>query len=147
MSAPAVAIADALVIALNAASYTAPHASITAVRRYLPRFELEDFEDLQVSVVPDGYAGELDSRRDVEEEYRIGIGVQKAVDPSTTSAIDALMLLVDEIAVECMRMSLVGGTVHAVGVENDPIYSAEHLEEMRVFTSVLTVTFQTRRTV
>ena len=135
-------IADAVVTELNAGSFSVP---FTAERLYRPDFELSDMKDLHVSVVPHGLemstAGRVLSQHDVQ----IDVAVQKKLDAADNAEIDALMGLVEELA-EFLRTKRQFGDAVWVRTENSPVYSQEHLGELRQFTSVLTATFRVVKT-
>ena len=135
-------VATAVVATLNAGSFSQP---FTAVRHYLPRFELPEMATLKVSVVPKGIASQaLDRNRD-RVDYRIDVAVQHktGVDLAT---LDALMTLVEEIADYLQATPLVGyPQARCVEMVNEPVYAPEHLEEFRQFTSVLTFTYRVWR--
>ena len=135
-------IADAVVAELNASSFGQP---FSAERHYQPRFELSEMSELHVSVVPRGLASKaLDRGRD-SFEYQIDVAVQQKTDMSDGS-LDALMTLVEEIA-DHFRTQPLAGYPHArcTEVKNEPVYSLEHLDELRQFTSVITLTFRVWR--
>jgi len=139
MSASIVAIADAVTVELSAHSFSQ---SFVATRAYLPTFELASMSSLHVTVVPRSVASKsLDRQRD-SYDYEIDVAVQQKVDP-TLANLDALVLLVEEIA-DHFRLEPLSGlpVARCVGVQNTPVYAAEHLQELRVFTSVLTLTFR-----
>jgi hypothetical protein len=135
-------IADAVVAQLNAATFSQ---TLTAARLYAPSFELPDMETLHVTVVPRGIAStSLDRKRD-SFSFDIDLAVQKKTDMAQAS-LDALMTLVEEIA-DHFRAEPLGSFPGArcVNVKNVPVYSQEHLDELRQFTSVLTLTFRMAR--
>ncbi|MCO6454818.1 MAG: hypothetical protein J5I93_05915 [Pirellulaceae bacterium] len=135
-------IADAVVAQLNAATFSQP---LTAARLYAPSFELPDMETLHVTVVPRGIAStSLDRKRD-SFSFDIDLAVQKKTDMAQAS-LDALMTLVEEIAdhFRAEPLSSFPGA-RCVDVKNAPVYSQEHLDELRQFTSVLTLTFRMAR--
>jgi len=135
-------IADAVVAELNAATFSVP---LAAVRGYRPVFELGEMTALHVSVVPHGQSSKaLDRNRD-SFDYSVDVAVQQKVEP-TNATLDALMMLVEEIADHFRRKALPGfPAAKCVEVKNDPVYSLDHLEEFRQFTSVLTLTFRVWR--
>ena len=139
MAATILSIADALVASLNAAVFTAPYDDITATRSYAPRFTLEELASLKVTVIPPDCIIELAARSLAEADFTIAIGVQKRTD-GTQSAHDALMLLVQELALHVLDLDL--GDAHAATVEFDPLYDPGLLREERTFTSVMVVTFK-----
>jgi len=132
-----IAIADAVVTELNAHNFSQP---LTAVRHYVPTFDLKDMQDLHVSVVPRGVEISTAGRGIVQRGIQVDIGVQKKI--AGDAEIDGMMSLVDEIA-EFFRAKRRFGSALWVKTANFPIYSPEHLHELRQFTSVLTVTLRT----
>jgi len=136
-------IADAVVTALNAGSFSSGFA---AERQYVPRFDLKEMRDLHVTVVPRSLVSENASRTLVKDDIEIDVAVQKKLTGDITAEGDALMQLVEEIAAHLRQTPLVGLTnVLLVRVANDPIYAPEHWDELRQFTSVLRLTYRTMR--
>lgn len=135
-------IADAVVADLNATTFGQP---LTAVRHYVPRFELAEMTALHVSVVPKGLTStSLDRSRDAFE-YQIDVAVQQKVDPSNPN-LDALMELVEQIADHFRTRSLTSFPgARCTEAKNDPIYASDHLTELGEFTSILTLTFKVWR--
>jgi len=135
-------IADAVAAQLNGATFSQP---LTAARLYAPSFELPDMETLHVTVVPRGIAStSLDRKRD-SFSYDIDLAVQKKTD-MVQASLDALMTLVEEIADHFRAEPLASFPgARCVDVKNVPVYSQEHLDELRQFTSVLTLTFRMAR--
>ena len=142
MAATILAIADAVVAQFNATPFSQP---VSAERHYQPCFELSGMAQLRVSVVPRSATSKsLDRSRD-SFDYKIDVAVQRKVEP-TPENLDALMELVEEIADHFRSHPLAGfPAARCTEVENVPIYAAEHLEELRQFTSVLTLTFRVWR--
>jgi len=135
-------IADAVVAELNAGSFSVP---LTAERLYRPDFELPDMKDLHVSVVPHGLEMSTAGRALSQHDVQIDLAVQKKLDAADNAEIDALMGLVDELA-EFLRTKRQFGDAVWVRTENSPVYSQEHLGELRQFTSVLTATLRVVKT-
>lgn len=135
-------IADAVAAQLNGATFSQ---TLTAARLYAPSFELPDMETLHVTVVPRGIAStSLDRKRD-SFSYDIDLAVQKKTD-MVQASLDALMTLVEEIADHFRAEPLASFPgARCVDVKNVPVYSQEHLDELRQFTSVLTLTFRMAR--
>ena len=135
-------IADAVVAQLNATTFSQP---LTAARDYAPSFKLPDMKSLHVTVVPRSMSSaSLDRSRDAFS-YEIDVAVQKKTD-AAQATLDALMSLVEEIADHFRdeRLSSFPGA-RCVDVKNAPVFSQEHLDELRQFTSVLTLTFRVVR--
>jgi hypothetical protein len=148
MPSTTIQIADAVTAALNAATLSQP---FTAVRHYLPEFDLKEMETLHVSVVPAELDEETADRTRDRAEYKIHVAVQKRVakqDPPgiDTAAIDALMQLVEEID-DLFRHKRLAGyeQAHWAKTENKPIYDPKHLKEHGQFTSLLVFTFRVTR--
>jgi len=135
-------IADAVVTELNAGSFSVP---FTAERLYRPDFELADMKDLHVSVVPHGLEMSTAGRALSQHDVQIDLAVQKKLDAADNAEIDALMGLVEELA-EFLRTKRQFGDAVWVRTENSPVYSQEHLGELRQFTSVLTATLRVVKT-
>jgi hypothetical protein len=136
-------IADAVVASLNAGSFSIP---FTAQRQYRPVLDLPQLQALHVTVVPRDVTIASAGRDRNQHDCRIDIAVQKKIDQERPAEIDPLMALVEQIA-DHFRLRRPEGFAEAVWVrtENVPIYSVEHLEQHRVFTSVLTLTFRVLR--
>jgi hypothetical protein len=139
MPACIVAIAEAVTAELNGNAFSQ---SFNAQRLYLPTFDLQSMSELKVTVVPKGItSASLDRSRD-SFDYQIDVAIQKKV-PSQVETIDSLMLLVEEIG-DHFRTNPLSSFPGArcVNVENRPVYAPDHLQELRQFTSVITLTFR-----
>src|SRR5579884_522192 len=101
--------------------------------------------ELKVSVVPRSLVSKsLDRNRD-SFDYLLDVAVQKKTDMSQAS-LDALMTLVEEIADHFRTQPLASyPNARCTEVKNEPVYALEHLDELRQFTSVLTLTFRVWR--
>ncbi len=131
-------IADAVVAALNGHGFSQ---AFTAARAYRPAFDLQEMKDLRVTVVPKGVELTTAGRGLAQSDVQIDIGVQKKLTAADNAEIDALMGLVQEVA-EFIRATGHFGGASWMKTENTPIYSQEHLGELRQFTSVLTLTLR-----
>jgi hypothetical protein len=139
MPAQIVAIAEAVTAELNGTTFSQP---IVAQRQYLPTFDLQAMTDLKVTVVPRGISSEsLDRSRD-SFDYRIDVAIQKKT-KLQVEIIDPLMQLVEEIA-DHFRSNPLSSYPGArcMNVENTPVFAPDHMQELRQFTSVLTLTFR-----
>lgn len=141
-------IAEAVAWELNAATFSR---DFTAQRSYQATAELPDVQTMKVTVVPGAIspmAGEA-SRRAMQHDYQIHVGIQKKLADTgdeEKAELDALMGLVQEIATHLERKRLDAcEDVKWVTQENDPVFLPEHLERLRQFTSVLTVTYRAAR--
>jgi len=131
-------IAGAVVTALNGHTFSQP---FTAARAYLPVFDLKDMKDLHVTIVPRDNEMSTAGRAIAQSDVQVDVAVQKKLTTADATEIDALMGLVQEIA-EFIRSTGRFGDGSWVRTQNVPIYSAEHLGELRQFTSVLTLTLR-----
>ena len=80
-------------------------------------------------------------------ECVVDVGVQKKLPAEDEQAeIDRLLDLVEEIA-DHLRLKRLPGAPEAAwaGIAHEPVVSSESLEQHRVFTSVLSVTYRVRR--
>lgn len=148
MDSTIIAIADAMVQTLGGATLSQP---VTAVRHYLPEFDLKEMDELHVSVVPAELDEEMADRSRDRAEYKIHVAVQKRVAKQNppgldTVAIDGLMCLVEEIDDLFRHKPLAGyEQAHWAKTENKPIYDPKHLKEHNQFTSLLVLTFRVVR--
>jgi hypothetical protein len=138
-------IADAVVAELN--DPTGPLAGLaTAQRAYRPVFDLQDMKDLHVTVVPRGVETSGASRSMTQSDVQIDIGVQQKPPDVNQAELDGLMRLVEQIADHLRGRKLTAAPDASwVKTENNPIFAPEHLEQLRQFTSVLTVTYRVLR--
>ena len=125
----------------------------TAARAYQALLELPEMKDLHVTVVPKGVALAPADRSRVQHDVQVDIAVQKKLGPTSDeeeydeqAELDGLMGLVEELS-DFLKFRRLGSqpTAAWVKTENDPIYSQDHLERLRQFTSVLTVTYRVVR--
>ncbi|MBU6239948.1 MAG: hypothetical protein KGQ51_19205 [Planctomycetes bacterium] len=139
MPANIVAIADAVTAELNGTVFSQP---FVAQRSYVPTYDLQSMNDLKVTVVPKALSNvALDRSRD-SYEYLIDVAVQKKTTAQPDS-VDPLMLLVEEIADHLRAQPLASFPgARCMNVENSPVFAPDHLQELRQFTSVLTLTFR-----
>jgi len=133
-------LADAVVSELNSEEWSLPFA---ARRLYRPRFAPVDLKTLQVSVVPRALLMEGANRTEDSYQYQIDVAIQQKLDAETVEEIDLFVGLVEEIARHFRWRRLAAmPTALCVKVENEPVYAIEHLEELRCFTSILTLSFR-----
>ncbi|MEZ6097166.1 MAG: hypothetical protein R3C03_23575 [Pirellulaceae bacterium] len=88
-------IADSIVAELNAATLAMP---VSAARHYVPSFELQDMNELHVSVVPKGVVVTKSDRNHNTVDAAIDIAVQKKFSVGDAAEIDPLLDLVESIA-------------------------------------------------
>jgi hypothetical protein len=134
-------IAAAVVADLNAAAFSRP---VTAERAYLPRFDLGEMDDLHVTVVAAGRTLLPACRVLLQVEHRIEIAVQQRLPSENPADCDPLLALVAEIADHFAGRRLAGAPEAAwVKTEHDPLIDPTHLNELRQFTSLITLTYRT----
>lgn len=137
----AITIADAVVAAINAGTYTQP---VQAVRLHQPSFTLDELKDLHVSVVPRSVQVSAASRDTSMYDVAVDVGVQKKV--ASDQEIDDLLGLVEQIG-DHLRLKRLPSAPEAawVSLAHEPIVAAEHLDQHRQFTSIITVIYRSRR--
>lgn len=141
---PLIQLADAVAAHINNASLSRP---VCAERCYQPTFAMADLQTLHVSVVPKSLSIMLADRATDVFELAVDVGVQQAINPDAPGELDGLMSLMDEIIYALRGQVLAGYPIATwVGITNEPVFAPEHLEQKRVFTSVLTVTYRLRFT-
>lgn len=137
-------LADAVAEHINAGTYAQP---VSAVRTYQPAFTLEELGELRVSVVPRTTTVTAASRESSTYEHVLDVGVQKKLPAEDDQpAIDELLELTEAIGDRLRHTRLAGFPEAAwAGLAHEPVVSSESLEQHRVFTSVLSVTYRVRR--
>jgi len=135
-------IADALTTLLNSHAFSE---EFEAAREYRPLVDLVEMKDLRVTVVPKGLATVPIDRSRVQQDVEVNVVVQQKLEAGDAEELDGLMSLVEEIGafLKFKRLESVGASW--VKTTNDPIFAPDHLEQLRQFTSVLTVTYRVVR--
>ena len=135
-------IADALATLLNGRDFSV---EFEASREYRPVVDLADLKDLRVTVVPKGITTVAVDRSRVQHDVDVDVVVQQKLDKGDSDELDGLMSLVEEIAgfLKFKRLESVGALW--LKTANEPIFAPDHLEQLRQFTSVLTVTYRVVR--
>ena len=133
-------IAEAVKDELNGGTFSQ---SFTAERHYQPVFELKDMKTLHVTVVPKDVELQLATRNTSQHDCRVDVAIQKKLQTSDLAEIDELMDLVEEVVSFLARRKL-ASFPNALWIKtaNEPIYAAEHLEQFRQFTSIVTLTYR-----
>lgn len=137
--APLVDVATAIASALTGAVFSPPYASVTAERTYNAVYDLEKTSALAVFVVASNTVTSRVARTVRQNEIQIDVGVEKKLAKADNAELDLLMELVKEIG-EFIDVSKTFADYRVINVANDPAFSPEHLEKLRVFLSVLTIT-------
>lgn len=134
-------IADAVARALNEGDFDPP---VTAVRRLVPQWTLRELQTLRVTVVPGEVRDALADRGRASRETDVEIGIEKKV--SGEAEAEPLVALLEAMAdhLRQRRLSLPDGAA-ALWLRNQvsPAFAPEHLDELRLYTGVLVVTYRT----
>jgi hypothetical protein len=138
MSSQLITIADAVVTALNAASFSQ---TITAVRSYVATRDLKDSDSLTVDVMPVEMTKEIQTRTTDIESYTVRVIVQKRTDTDANATLDALSLFVEEIADLLLATRLASPTVMCLAVEVIP-FSLVDIRERNQFAASVTATYE-----
>jgi len=134
-------IAEAIKDGLDGETFSLP---FTPTREFSPSFDLEELATLRVAVVPRGLEDALAGRGLAQQDVRVDIGVMKKLDDVGPTDVDPLVSLVEEI-VEYLRKRDFNAdetTACWLRTEVPTLYSHEHLNENRQFTSVVTATYR-----
>ncbi len=113
--------------------------SFTAAARALPEYDLAQLKNLTISVVPKSAEVINLTRAVTSLEIGVDIAVQKKVSKELDGDVEELLKLVSEIVKFVNRKDIANAKFRKVA--NEPIYSSEHLNEKRLFTSLITVTY------
>jgi len=134
-------IAQAITDGLNAQPFSQ---AFTACRHYRPQFGLEELAVLRVSVVPRSLTLAPTSRARSTWEVAVDVAIQRRLlDPGNIVEIDTLASLVEEVIAFLDGRRLAAYPQAAfVGIENDPAYAVEHIDELSMFTSVVTARYR-----
>ena len=133
-------VAEAVIAELNGATFSQP---FTAVRSYLPRSELAELKTLKVTVVPSGLSVVTASRGQSQQDVALDVAVQQKLSGENNADLDPLLALAEEIAAHFRGQRLVSFP-NAIWVKTEfkPIYAPDHIDQLRTFTSVVTLTFR-----
>ena len=146
MSSVVITIADAIVAALIAAPAGTFLMPITPVRRLLPVYDVTKNHELMISVVPKGREIGVRDRSEAQNDWLIDIGVQKKVGKEVPGSdgleadVDVLLELVEQIGNHLFKKTM--ADAYWTSTANVPIYSPEHLKDNRLFTGILTLSYQ-----
>lgn len=133
-------VTKAVVDELNAASFSLP---FRAERFYHPELALPENKELRVAVAPKGVTREMLDRNRQKRDVEVYIAVMKKYTRGTPEEVDPLMHLAEEIG-DFFTGKMLVSTPPALWVKtvHDPATAIEHMEKLRQFTSLLTVTFR-----
>jgi hypothetical protein len=137
-----VEIADAVVAVLLAGTYSQP---IAPARKYLANYEIKDLDGtVVVTVIPRNSASSIASRTTCQYDHTLDLAVQNKISGSDED-LDALMALVDDIerSLQLQTLTTASGKIAKwTATSSEAAYDLKHLEEKRVFTSVMSVTYR-----
>ena len=139
-------IADAVAAEINTAAVAGAFSfSFTAERHVLPKSDLSKLSGLIVTVVPKSVEVATQTRTMCLRDVSVDIGIQQKLnkEPGLDADVASIGVLADEIT-NYLRKRVLTDATYAVWVRitNDPVYAVEHLDDDRVYTSVMTVTYR-----
>jgi len=141
----AASIAQAVVSHLELSNITFDSEFVNFQRSWLPDVSVEDLAELKVFVTPRTQTTTMMTRRSLSDILQIDILIQKKLEQGASESealneLDNLVDLVETIRNYVSGQDYLGTFFKSVSVE--PLVAQEHLESMRVFTSVVTLTLQ-----
>ena len=136
-------VADAVAGELSAQTFTP---AFKTIRAYRHDQTLPDGKELKVSVVPKGMTVTPAARTLCRYDLEIFVAVMRKVDRAHPADIDPLLGLVTDI-VDFFRLRRLEQFPDAmwVGTEIKPMVSTDHLETLKQFTSLITLTYKVTR--
>ena len=134
-------VADAIVVELNAATFSQP---VNAVRAYLAQYKLTEMQNLHVTVVPKGIVIANPDRSRSQSDYSFDVAVQKKFSTGSNEELDALIQLVQDIVLYFRHTQRLESFPNAIWMKTEVpvLYAPDHMEQLRQFTSVLTLTYR-----
>jgi hypothetical protein len=139
-----------VVTLLNAAQAGTFSIAFTAVRKYVPVYELPaGLTDLQVTVVPGSSEDTFSGRSSSDEEINLDVAIQKRLsNPESLDELDALMLIPQQVkhylrgddAQGDSRRKLPCGA-HLMKATARLIYSPEEIKQLQAFTCIVALTY------
>jgi len=132
-------VANAVVAALNAATFSRP---VAAERRWQAEEELESLKDLKVAVIPVAVPSiEALDRSRLVREVEVDVVVQKKT--ADLAETDGLVALVEEIGnFLAMKRPTACPAAAWVGIASPVLCDPEHLRQYGLFTSVLALSYR-----
>ena len=132
-------LADGVAQRINDGSYSYPvNASVEIPRENDP----QSLKVVKCMVIPTSESIANFTRNESDDTFTIGISVQKLLDSGRNfdGEVRGLHVLVQEIRLQVERERVTdanGDTWKCVSMEIDPVFSADHLLEQSLFTSVM----------
>jgi hypothetical protein len=117
--------------------------AFTAVQAYQPQYDLGDMKNLHVTAVSKGVTVQPFGRGACQYDYAVDVAVQQKLVATDPATIAPLISLTNQIA-EFFRLRRLTNYPAAIWAKTEypHLYSQEHLEQLRQFTGVLTLTFR-----
>ncbi|OQA77863.1 MAG: hypothetical protein BWY31_04426 [Lentisphaerae bacterium ADurb.Bin242] len=106
----------------------------------VPKYELEDTLQMQVSVCAVSMKAEMLSKRTDEEIYVFEVGVMKHI--SSESEFKEMLDKLETIRLLFKHRELDNMGTFCFKIENDPAYVHEHIATLSQFTGILTLYFK-----
>lgn len=131
---PALALADAIVSALNAKVFSL---SFNASREYLPRKEIRTSTTLAATVMPIELDSEISTRRDDKETHTIAVALHVRPPNTLVATIDPLMNLTREVHDFLRKFATAEG--RAIRRRSQPRYDFEALQTTGLFLAFIYV--------
>lgn len=139
MAAAILQLADAIVAALNDHDFEQP---VTAVRTYLPRYRLEELDQVKLTIVPKDDEGEREARGLWQDDYSVDLAIQKRLtSPDETTEMDGLVLLGQRI-VDFLRSAKLGVPATFLRSGFAPLFDPDHLEQHQTLTTVVNLVYR-----
>lgn len=115
----------------------------TVERHYAIDFESKDFKDLKAIVVPRKEVIDPFDRGGQRNNWTVDVAIAKHTTDKSAAAIDPLMFVVEEITDHFVekRELAVEGTSFLIRPEASVVFSSDHLAEVNVFFSLLSLTY------
>ena len=135
--------ADAVTAELNNAGDGMFSQGFNAERKTIPTHSLKELADLKVIVVPKSI--EIEKANRVQDMYTVSVdvGSEKKIGSDLETEVEQLSQLCGEIVEYLTRRQLTDmGGLKWHRTQNTPIYDLETLENMRVFLSVITISYK-----
>lgn len=136
-------ISDALVAEINNGTFSQP---VTAIREYVPCYDLSEMHDLHVTVVPQEVRLAGGDRSRGQGDFSIDVAVQQKLQQGDNAEIDQLTGFTEEL-MDYLRAKRLTQYPNAAWLHTDQrvLYAPEHVIELRQFTSVFTLTYRVLR--
>ena len=115
------------------------------MRADLPQYDLGEMKDLHVPVVPKGVSVQPFGRGSCQYRYLIDVGVQQKLIDTSPAAVAPLLASWTRSRTSSGSNGCKYPDAMWAKTEHPHLYAQEHLEQLRQFTSVLTLTFRAVR--